>query len=68
MQHVRGKKDLEDLVSAISESIAGRAQIKNLQADLGIPVSEVVNRKKRIRRSCKRDSPNVQPRKEPRVR
>ena len=53
MQHVRGKKDLEDLVSAINEGNGGPCPNRELAADLGITVSEVVNRKKRIRRSCR---------------
>ena len=69
MQHVRGKKDLEDLVSAINESNGSPCPNRELAADLGITVSEVVNRKKRIRRSCETDSPqSPKPRKEPQVR
>jgi RNA polymerase sigma factor (sigma-70 family) len=69
MQHVRGKKELEELVSAISESNGGPCPNQELAADLGITVSEVVNRKKRIRRSFETDSPQPpKPRKEPQVR
>jgi RNA polymerase sigma factor (sigma-70 family) len=69
MQHVRGKKELEELVSAISESNGGPCPNQELAADLGITVSEVVNRKKRIRRSYEADSPQPpKPRKEPQVR
>jgi RNA polymerase sigma factor (sigma-70 family) len=69
MQHVRGKKELEELVSAISESNSGPCPNQELAADLGITVSEVVNRKKRIRRSYETDSPQPpKPRKEPQDR
>jgi RNA polymerase sigma factor (sigma-70 family) len=69
MQHVRGKKELEELVSVISDSNGGPCTNKELAADLGISVSEVVNRKKRIRRSFETDSPRPpKPRKEPQVR
>lgn len=68
MQHVRGKKDLEDLITAISESNGGPCPNQELATDLGITVSQVVSRKKRIRRSCERDSPQPpKPRKEPQV-
>ncbi|MGI0135139.1 MAG: RNA polymerase sigma factor [Candidatus Micrarchaeaceae archaeon] len=68
MQLVHGKKDLEDLVIAVSESNGGSCSNRELAADLGISVSEVVNRKKRIRRSCERDSPKApKPRKERKV-
>ena len=69
MQRVRGKKELEELVSAISESNGGPCPNQELAADLGVTVSEVVNRKKRIRRSFETDSPQPpKPRKEPQVR
>ena len=69
MQRVRGKKELEELVSAITESNGGPCPNQELAADLGITVSEVVNRKKRIRRSFETDSPRPpKPRKEPQVR
>lgn len=69
MQRVRGEKDLEDLVLAICENNGGPCPNQEVAADLGITVSEVVNRKKRIRRSCERDSPQPpKPRKEREVR
>jgi len=69
MRHVHGKKELEELVSAISEGNGGPFPNQELAADLGITVSEVVNRKKRIRRSFETDSPRPpKPRKEPLVR
>ena len=69
LQHVRGKKELEELVSAITESNGGPCPNQELAADLGITVSEVVNRKKRIRRSLETDSYQPpKPRKEPQVR
>src|SRR5258708_2938717 len=69
MRSVRGKKELEELVSAIGESNGGPCPNQELAADLGITVSEVVNRKKRIRRSFDTDSPPPpKPRKEPQGR
>lgn len=69
LQHVRGKKDLEDLVLAISESDGGPAPNQELADDLRTTVSDVVNRKKRIRRSCEKGPSRLpKSRKEPRVR
>jgi RNA polymerase sigma factor (sigma-70 family) len=69
LKHVRGKKELEELVSAIRDSNGGPCPNQELAADLGITVSEVVNRKKRTRRSLETDSYQPpKPRKEPQVR
>jgi RNA polymerase sigma factor (sigma-70 family) len=69
MQIVRGRKELEEMVSAISQSNGGPHPNQQLAEDLGITVSEVVNRKKRIRRSFEAASPRPpKPRKEPQVR
>ncbi len=69
MRQVRGRKDLEDVVVAITESTGGPRLNQELAAELQIPVAEVVNRKKRIRRSC--ENQKLQPpisRKEPQIR
>jgi DNA-directed RNA polymerase specialized sigma24 family protein len=69
MRHVRGQKDLEDVVVAISESDGGPFLNQQVAAELQIPVAEVVNRKKRIRRSCEKQTlrpPVAQ--KEPQIR
>ncbi len=69
MQCVRGRKDLEETVIAICHSTGEGCQNQEVAADLRITVPEVVNRKKRIRRACERDSPaQPKPRKEPQIR
>lgn len=51
MLRVQGRTDLEETVVAICESSGDARMNQELADDLGITVSEVVNRKKRIRRS-----------------
>ena len=60
MLRVSGRKDLEETVAAICESSGDGCLNQELAEDLGIPVPEVVNRKKRIRRACQTDSPSTQ--------
>jgi RNA polymerase sigma factor (sigma-70 family) len=68
-QSIRGRRDLEEVVLAITQSNGSPHSNRELAADLGITVSEVVNRKKRIRRSCERSSLQPPtPRKEPKTR
>lgn len=69
MLRIHGRTELEETVVAICEC-SGDARLNQEVAEgLGITVPEVVNRKKRIRRACKKDlSTEPKPRKEPQIR
>ena len=54
---MRGDKELEELVVAIAEGEGGSRSNQELAADLRVPVTEVVNRRKRARRSCEKPWP-----------
>lgn len=69
MLRIHGRTDLEETVVAICECSDDARLNQELSEDLGITVPEVVNRKKRIRRACQKDSPaQPKPRKEPQIR
>jgi len=69
MLRIHGRTDLEETVVAICECSGDAPLNQELAEDLGITVPEVVNRKKRIRRACKKDSSTQpKPRKEPQIR
>lgn len=60
MLRIHGNTDLEEPVVAICECTGDARLNQELAEDLGITVPEVVNRKKRIRRACKKD-PSTEP-------
>jgi DNA-directed RNA polymerase specialized sigma24 family protein len=69
MLRVQGRTDLEETVAAICEGSGDAPLNQELAEDLGTTVPDVVNRKKRIRRACEKDSPRqLKPRKEPQIR
>jgi len=69
MLRIHGRKDLEATVAAICECGGAAPVNQELAEDLGISVPEVVNRKKRIRRACQKNSPTLpKTRKEPQIR
>lgn len=68
LKHVEGDPKLEELVIAVVEG-DGRARLnQELAADLHVSVTEVVNRRKRARRSCERPAPRHSNGKEPGTR
>ena len=67
LRQVRGDKELEELVVAIAEGEGGSRLNQELATDLRVPVTEVVNRRKRARRSCEKPWPRQANRKEPRA-
>ena len=66
---VRGDKELEALVVAVQETDGTSCLNQELAATIGTTVADIVNRRKRIRRSFEKNTMQpTTPRKEPRLR